>query len=93
MKQLYKILCIIHTKNLINENLKLLCENIELVDNEIFRVLLQQHLIRTLKIQIKFLIVLSRIKKDLMRHVNSEVEKLKELLITNSLLLENLSKF
>ena len=50
-------LFILHTKNLIDENLKLLCENNKLVDDEISSLLFLDHLIRLLKIQIKFLIL------------------------------------
>ena len=50
-------LSILRTKNLIDENLKLLCKNNELVDDEISPTLFLDHLICLQKIQIKFLML------------------------------------
>ena len=74
-------LCILRTENLIDENLKLLCENRKLFDDEVLPTPLpgtpNTPAKDTNKISIIFL---NYIKKDLMRHVNSEVENLKTLI-------------
>ena len=72
--------CILRTKNLIDENLKLLCEN-----NELFDDISPTPLPGTPNTPTKDTnkisdIVLNDIKEDLMRHVNSEVENLKALI-------------
>ena len=68
-------------KSPVDKNLKLLCKNNELVDDEISPTPLpgtpNTPTEDTNKISD---IVLNDIKKDLMRHVNSEVEKLKGLI-------------
>ena len=74
-------LCILRTKNLIDENLKLLCENNELVDDEMSPTPVPGIPNTPTKDTNKNSdIVLNDIKKDLMRHVNSEVENLKALI-------------
>ena len=74
-------LCILRTKNLIDKNVKLLSENNELVDDKISPASVpgapNMPTNDTNKISD---IVLNDIKKDLMRHVNSEVENLKALI-------------
>ena len=50
-------LYILHTKDLIDENLKLLSGNNKLVDDEILLTPLSEDLMRLLKIQINFLIL------------------------------------
>ena len=73
--------CILHTKNLIDKNLKLLCENNELVDDEVSATPVPGSPNTPTKDTNKISdIVLNDIKKDLMRHVNSEVENLKALI-------------
>ena len=80
MKRLYKILFILRTKNPIDENLKLFCENNELVDEEISPTPLPGTPNTPTKDKNKISdIVLNDIKKDIMRYVNSEVENLKAL--------------
>ena len=73
-------LCILHTKNLIDENLKLLCENNELFDDEILPTLVPESPNTCTKDTNKISDVLNDVKKDLMRHVNSDVENLKALI-------------
>ena len=79
-------LYILRTKYLIDENLKLLSGNNELVDDELLLTPLRRRPNTLTKDTNKISdIVLNDIKKDLMQHVNSEVENLKAL-ITNALL-------
>ena len=67
-------------KNLIDENLKLLSGNNELVDGEILPTPLPGQPSTPTKDTKKISdIVLNDIKKDLKRHVNSEIENLKAL--------------
>ena len=74
-------LCVLRTKNLIDENSKLLCENNELVDDEISPTPLRGTPNTSTKNTNKISdIVLNDIKKDLMGHVNIEVENLKALI-------------
>ena len=73
-------LCILRTKNLIDENLKLLCENNELFDDEISPTPVPGSPNTSTKDTNKISDVLNDVKKDLMRHVNSEVENLKALI-------------
>ena len=65
-------------KNLKDENLNLLCEDKELFDDEISATPLPRTPNTPTKDTNKISdIVLNDIKKDLMRHINSEVENLK----------------
>ena len=74
-------LCIFRTKNLIDENLKLLFENNELVDDEILLTPVPGTPNAPTEDTNKISgIVLKDIEKDLMRDVNSEVENLKALI-------------
>ena len=76
-------LCIFRTKNLIDENLKLLCENNELVDDEILLTPVPGTPNAPTKDTNKISDIVSKdIEKDLMRDVNSEVENLKALIDT-----------
>ena len=74
-------LCILRTKNLIDEILNSLCENKELVDEEISPAPLPGTPNTPTKDTNKISgILLNDIKKDIMRHVNSEVENPKALI-------------
>ena len=74
-------LCILRTKNLIDENLKLLCENNELVDDKISPTPVPGTPNSPTKDKNNiFDIVLNDVEKDLVRHVNGEVENLKALI-------------
>ena len=74
-------LFILHTKNLIDENLKLLCENNKLVDGEISSTPVPGPPNTSAKDTNKISdIVLNDIRKDLMQHVNRKVENLKVLI-------------
>ena len=74
-------LCILRTNNLIDGNLKLLCKNNELVEDEISPTFVPGSLNTPTKDTNKNSdIVLNDIKKDLMCHVNSEIENLKALI-------------
>ena len=74
-------LFILHTKNLIDENLKLLCENNKLVDDEISSTPVPGPPNTPAKDTNKISdIVLNDIKKDLMQPVNSKVENVKVLI-------------
>ena len=74
-------LCILRTKNLIDENLKLLCENNKLVDDKIPPTPVPGTPNSPTKDKNRFFdIVLNDVEKDLVRHVNGEVENLKALI-------------
>ena len=74
-------LCILRAKNLIDEKSKLPSGNNELVDNEISATPFPRRPGTPTKDTNKLYdIVLSDINKDLMRHVNGEVENLKALI-------------
>ena len=74
-------LCILRTKNLIDENVKLLSENNELVGDKISPTSVPGAPNMPTKDTNKISdIVLNDTKKDLMRHVNCKVENLKALI-------------
>ena len=83
-------LCILRTKNMIDENVKLISGNQELVDNDISPTPLPGRPNTFTKDTNKISgIVLNHVKKELMQHVNSRVENLKPIIDNEFTTLKN----